>query len=79
MICSCSQNIPIINTLPIAIQGTEYFTITVLPQIMAQVFISFQQFLTRPLNEIDDYYRKKHMLFIICDASDEFLMETDDT
>ena len=65
------------NTLPIAIQGTEYFTITILPQIMAQVFISFQQFLTRPLNEIDDYYRKRHMLFIICDASDEFLMEAD--
>ena len=67
------------NTLPITIQGTEYFTITKLPQIMAQVFISFQQFLSRPLNETDDYYRKKHMLFIICDASDEFLMEADDT
>ena len=45
---------------------------TVLPQIMARVFISFQQFLTRPLNETGVYYRKKHMLFIICDASDEF-------
>ena len=51
---------------------------TVLPQITAQPFISFQQFLTRLLNEIDDYYWKKHMLFIICDASNEFLMEADD-
>ena len=30
------------------------------------------QFLTRPLNETDIYYQKKHVLFIICDASDEF-------
>ena len=45
---------------------------TVLPRIMAQVFISSQWFLTRPLNETDTYYRKKHVLFIICDASDEF-------
>ena len=51
---------------------------TVLPRITAWAFISFQRFLTRPLNETDDYYRKKHMLFIICDASDELLMEAND-
>ena len=45
---------------------------TVLPRITAWAFISFKWFLTRPLNETDDYYRKKHVLFIICDASDEF-------
>ena len=28
-------------------------------------------FLTRLQNETDDYYRKKHVLLIICDASDE--------
>ena len=44
---------------------------TVLPRIMARVFISFQQFLTRPQNETDDYYWKKHVLFVTCDASDE--------
>ena len=47
---------------------------TVLPRIMARVFISFQWFLTRSLNETDVYYWKKHVLFIICDASDEKLM-----
>ena len=45
---------------------------TVLPRITAREFISFQQLLTRPLNKIDNYYWKKHVLFIICDASDEF-------
>ena len=45
---------------------------TVLPQITAQAFISFQQSLTRLLNETDDYYWKKHVLFIIYDASNEF-------
>ena len=42
---------------------------TVLPRIMARAFISFQQFLPRLLKETDDYYRKKHVLFINCDAS----------
>ena len=37
---------------------------TVLPRITAWVFISFQQFLTRPQNETDNYYRKKHVLFM---------------
>ena len=45
---------------------------SVLPLITARVFISFQQFLPRLLNETDDYYLKKHVLFIICDASNEF-------
>ena len=45
---------------------------TILPRITAQAFISFQQSLTRLLNETDDYYRKKYVLFIICDASNEF-------
>ena len=48
------------------------YVYTVLPQIMARAFISFQRFLTKPLNETDVYYRKKHVLFIICDASNEF-------
>ena len=55
------------------------YVCTILPRITARVFISLQRFLTRPLNETDDYYQKKHMLFIICDASNEFLMEADDT
>ena len=29
-------------------------------------------FISMPLNETDAYYWKKHVLFIICDASDEF-------
>ena len=45
---------------------------TVLPRITARAFISFQWFLTRPPNETDVNYQKKYMLFIICDASDEF-------
>ena len=40
--------------------------------IYIYIYISFQHFLTRPLNEIDDYYQKKHVLFIICDASNQF-------
>ena len=55
------------------------FLCTVLPRITTWAFISFQQFLTRPLNETDDYYWKKYVLFIFCDASDEFLMGADDT
>ena len=51
---------------------SSQFLYTVLPWIMARAFISFQQFLTRLLNETDDYYWKKHVLFIICDASNEF-------
>ena len=39
---------------------------------MAWAFISFQQFLTNSLNKTDAYYQKKHVLFIIFDASDEF-------
>ena len=52
-----------------AVQVTIYAIIivyTVLPQITALVLISFQQFLTRLLNETDVYYQKKHMLFIVC-------------
>ena len=45
---------------------------TVLPQITAWTLISFQRFLTRALNKTDVYYWKKHVLFIIYDASDEF-------
>ena len=29
-------------------------------------------FLTKPLNKTDVYFRKKHVLCIICDASDKF-------
>ena len=39
---------------------------------MARALISFQRFLTRLLNETDAYYQKKYVLFIICDAGDEF-------
>ena len=46
------------------------YVYTVLPRITAWAFISFQQFLTRQLNETDFYNQKEHMLFIICDASD---------
>ena len=49
--------------------------ITVLPQTTAWGFISFQQFITRTLNKTDVYYQKKHMLLIICDASNELKLK----
>ena len=45
---------------------------TALSRITVQAFISFQRILTRALSDTDVYYRKKHILLIICDASDEF-------
>ena len=45
----------------------------IFPQVTARAFIAFQQFLTRLQNKTGICKQKIYMVFIICDASDEFL------
>ena len=57
--------------IKLILQGANHHA--ALPQLsMARAFISFQRFLTRALNKTDTYYQKKHMLYIICNTSNEF-------
>ena len=52
---------------------TSYHT---LHQITAQAFISYNNFLSRPLNETKFYYSRLHVPFIICNSSGEYCLMT---
>ena len=71
-VCIMYNELYVYGTVDICLLYVYVHIHTILPQIMAWAFISFQRFLPRLLNKTHVYYWKKHVLFIICDASDEF-------